>query len=195
MIRVGVTGGIGSGKTHICNIFSRMNIPVYNADTEAKKLADLDPEIKEEIISLLGSGVYTKTGLNRSLLADMIFKDSGLLEKINAIIHPRVAVHFKKWGEEKSHAPYIIQESAILFESKAYTIFDKIIVVFSPDEIRFRRLLQRANMTRERIEAIMSNQISEHEKIRRSDYIVYNDEKQLVIPQVLHIHRKLLELC
>jgi dephospho-CoA kinase len=195
MIRVGVTGGIGSGKTHICSIFFRMNIPVYNADTEAKKLADHDPEIKEEIISLLSRKVYTKTGLNRPLLADMIFRDSGLLEKINAIIHPRVAVHFKKWGDEKSSVPYIIQESAILFESNAYTIFDKIIVVFSPDEIRLRRLLQRENMTSERIQAIMSNQISEQEKIQRADYIVYNDEKQLVIPQVLNIHTKLLELC
>lgn len=195
MIRIGITGGLGSGKSHICGIFLRLKIPVYTADIESKKLTDTDPEIRHEITSAFGSELYTNNGVNRIRLAEIIFTDPSKLKKINAIIHPRVASHFKLWCMQHHNAPYVLHESAIILESGVFRNFEKVITVYSPDEMRLHRVLQRPNMTREKALAIMKNQLPDSEKIKQSDFIIYNDESRLVTPQVLAIHKKLLDIC
>jgi dephospho-CoA kinase len=188
MIKVGITGGIGSGKSLVCEVFARLNIPVYHADLEARKLTDSDPSIRNELTSLLGKTIYSGPTLNRVLMADLVFNDPNLLEKVNAIIHPRVAQHFMLWCNNSMFHPYVIQESAILFESKAYLGFDAVISVSCPEETRIQRVLIRKNMNREKILAVMKNQLPESEIIRRSDYVIDNDGTKLLLPQILRIH-------
>jgi len=194
MIKVGVTGGIGSGKSLVCQVFSVLGIHVYYADAESKKLADSDPEIREKLISIAGSTVYNDAGLNRPILADLIFSNNVLLEKVNRIIHPRVAAHFQKWCVLHAHETYIIHESAILFESGLYKEFDRIIAVTAPKEIRISRILSRTNMSVEKAEEIMKNQLPQEETAERSDYTIINDEFTLLIPQILHLHKIFLSL-
>lgn len=192
MLKVGLTGGIGSGKTIVSKIFHHLDIPVYYADNFAKTLSDTDPEIIEKLSDIFGKDIYTPTGLDRKKLASIIFRDPDALSKVNHIIHPKVREHFFKWCEQYSDKEYIIQEAAILFESGAYKFFDMYITVTAPETLRINRVLSREETTAERIKKIISNQISEDEKIKRSHFVIVNDEKKLVIPQVLLIHEKLL---
>jgi dephospho-CoA kinase len=194
MIKIGITGGIGSGKSLICKVFTRFGIPIYYADDEAHYITDQDPEIRKKIIALTGEHIYSGNELNRQVLAAYIFNDKSLLEQVNRIIHPKVAAHFNDWCTHHTDHPYIIQESAILFESDAYKNFDKIVTVSAPEPIRIRRVLSRKNMTPGKIKAILRNQLDEKEKIDRSHYIVINDNTQLVIPQILHLHQIFLQI-
>jgi dephospho-CoA kinase len=194
MIKVGVTGGIGSGKSLVCEIFSHLGVPVYNADNEARNLTMQDPEIRKELVALLGEQVFEGNKLNRIVMADRIFHDKSLLEQVNQMIHPRVALHFKNWCTQYEELAYVVHESAILFESNTYLGFDRIITVYAPEDIRTGRVMARAGMNKEKIRAIINNQLPEHEKMRRSDYVIFNDEIKLVIPQVLNIHHKLNSL-
>ncbi|HEX2396332.1 MAG TPA: dephospho-CoA kinase [Bacteroidales bacterium] len=192
MIKVGITGGIGSGKSVACRIFSILGVPVYNADAEAKTLTNTDPEIREQLISLAGEAVFTDQSLNRRYLSDLIFNNNELLARVNRIIHPRVEAHFIEWALLHSGSPYLILESAILFESNLYIHFDKIVTVTAPEDIRIRRALTRNNMTVEKIRSIMDSQLPEKEITEKSDYIVINDEKELIIPQILRLHQLFL---
>lgn len=194
MIKIGITGGIGSGKSLVCQIFYILGIPVYYADEEAKKLMISDPDVRKELVELAGTEVYIETGLNRPFLADLIFNNKAMLEKLNRIIHPRIAEHFKKWCLLYTGSPYIIHESAILFESGLSEEFDKIIAVAAPEPIRINRVLSRSNMDRMKIIAIIKNQLPEDDVTKRSDYIINNDDLTLVIPQVLDLHKKFLFL-
>lgn len=189
MIKVGLTGGIGSGKSLICRIFSILEVPVYHADAEAKKLTNEDPEIREQLILIAGPKAYTEQGLNRAYLADLIFNNKVLLDRVNSLIHPKVARHFSEWCTSFVDKPYIIHESAILFKSNFYKSFDKIIAVTAPVSLRETRVLERPNMTREKFRSIMDAQMPEEEMTRRADYVIVNDEKTLVIPQVLELHK------
>jgi len=189
MIKIGITGGIGSGKSLICEVFTRLGVPVYYADDEAHYITDHDPEIREKLISLTGDHVYSGTELNRQVLSAYIFNNKSLLEQVNQIIHPKVVTHFNYWCNHHADHPYIIQESAILFENDAYKYFDKIVTISAPEPIRIKRVLSRKNMTPEKIKAILRNQLDEKEKISRSHYIVINDNRQLVLPQILHLHQ------
>jgi len=189
MIKAGITGGIGSGKSMICRIFAMLNVPGYNADAEARILTDTDPEIRKGLITLAGDHLFQGKSLNRSLLAEYIFQDKSLLEKVNKLIHPRVAAHFADWCSKNADHPYIIQESAILFESGFYRLFDKIVTVSAPENLRIRRVVMRKGMTPEKIKVIIQNQMPEEEKIRRSDYTIINDGKMPVLPQVLKLHQ------
>jgi dephospho-CoA kinase len=195
MIKIGITGGIGSGKTLICEVFKILGSPIYYADDEAHYITDHDPEIRKSIISLTGEHIYAGNELKRQLLAEYIFNDKSLLKQVNRIIHPKVADHFNNWCIHHKHHPYIIQESAILLESDAVKYFDKIVTVSAPEPVRIKRVLSRKNMTPEKIKAILRNQWDEKEKIKRSDYIIINDNKQLVLPQVLHLHQVFLQLA
>jgi dephospho-CoA kinase len=192
MIKVGITGGIGSGKSLICQVFSRLDVPVYNADIESSILSETDPEIKKLLISLLGSNIYSGQSLNKLIMAELIFNDKSLLEKVNQIIHPRVAAHFNEWCAIHAGHRYVIEESALLFESNAYLAFNRIITVTSPEDIRIQRVIRRKNMSHEKIMAIIKNQLPEQEKIVRSHYVIINDDSTLIIPQVLQLHRSFI---
>ncbi|MBN1924725.1 MAG: dephospho-CoA kinase [Prolixibacteraceae bacterium] len=193
MIKVGITGGIGSGKSMICKVYSRLRVPVYYADIEARLLMDYDPEIQQNLETILGAAFFDHGILNRNRMASAIFDDKSLLDKVNKLIHPRVADHFSEWCNRHAGFPYILQESAILFESNAYRNFDKIITVTAPEEIRIQRVIDRENMTPEKVAAIMRNQLPEEEKISRSHHVIVNDGTELVIPQVLKLHNMFKE--
>lgn len=188
MIRVGITGGIGSGKSLICQVFSHLRVPVYYADIEARLLMDYDPEIQQALKAILGTAVFHQGVLDRNRMASVIFRDKSLLDQVNSLIHPRVAAHFLGWCKHHADFPYVIQESAILFESNAFRDFDRIITVTAPEETRIQRVIIRKDMTPEKAAAIIRNQLTEEEKIRRSHHVIVNDGTELVIPQVLKLH-------
>jgi dephospho-CoA kinase len=192
MIKVGVTGGIGSGKSLICQVFSHLGVPVYTADEAAKYLMDHDPEIKKALTGVFGATIYEGGKLNRSKLSGLIFDNPRLLADVNRIVHPGVRHNFSEWCSSFSGVPFVIQESAILFESKSYSLFDFIILVTAPEEIRIQRVLSRPGMTREKILGIMKNQFTEEEKISRSHFVISNDETTLILPLILKIYA---EIC
>lgn len=194
MLTVGITGGIGSGKSTICRIFEVMEVPVFNADAEARRLQNEDPNIRSSMISLFGNEVYNDDGLNRKLVAELVFNNKLLLDQLNKIIHPATLVAFEKWKQDYSSNHYVIKEAAILFESKSNIGLDKIIVVSAAEELRIERIIKRDNISREQIISRMNNQLAEEERIAKADFVIVNDEKSAIIPQVLAVHEKLLAL-
>ncbi|MDL2282419.1 dephospho-CoA kinase [Parabacteroides sp. OttesenSCG-928-G06] len=179
---IGITGGIGSGKTVVATLLQVMGIPVYIADEESKRLTDNSPVIREQLVALFGDSLYTPRGLNRSLLASYIFNDPELLQKVNAIIHPEVNRHFRQWvAEQSSHI--VAMESAILFESGFDRIVDYSLMVYAPLNIRIERACRRGNQSREEIERRIQNQLSDEVKRERADFVIYNDDSQAIIPQ------------
>lgn len=194
MLKVGITGGIGSGKTTVCKVFMLLGVPVYFADDEAKRLLDTSVKVKDSIVETFGENVLAETGcIDRKKLAALVFNNKEELSKLNMIVHPAVAAHFEAWLAENKNAPYMLKEAAILFESNAYKAVDKIITVTAPLELRIQRAMERDGVDRETIVQRINNQLSDDEKIKRSDFVIYNDEQKLVIPQVLHIHEQLLK--
>jgi dephospho-CoA kinase len=191
MIKVGVTGGIGSGKSLICQVFSHLGVPVYIADEAAKNLMDHDPEIIKGLTAVFGATIYEGGKLNRPKLAGFIFDDPKILADVNRIVHPGVRHNFSEWCSSFTSVPFVIQESAILFESNAFSFFDYIILVTAPDEIRIQRVLSRPGMTREKILGIMKNQLPEEEKIVRSHFVIKNDETTLILPHILSIYTEI----
>lgn len=189
MIKVGITGGIGSGKSVVCQVFLKLGAPVYHADSEARQLSETDPEIISELTALLGNDIFMGRTLNRSRMSELIFNDKSLLEKVNQIIHPKVAEQFLLWCRKYAGYAYVIQESAILFESRAFLLFDKTITVTAPEEVRIQRTISRKDMTLEKIRAIMLNQMPEQEKILRSHDVIINDGMKPVLPKILQLHQ------
>ena len=195
MLKVGLTGGIGSGKTTVCNVFRHLGIPVYHADIHAKILSDEDDDIKKALSGLVGEDIYTESGLDRKKLSQMIFVNRSLLQKVNEIIHPKVMDHFSKWIYEHQETNYIIHEAAILFESGMNPLFDKIITVSAPEDIRISRIMKREGVTENDVKNIIKNQWPESRKRDISDYIIINDQKQMILPQILRIHDELASLA
>ncbi|PTX59723.1 dephospho-CoA kinase [Kordia periserrulae] len=189
---VGLTGGIGSGKTTIAKMFHELGVSIYIADIEAKKLMHSSSEIKEELIATFGKKTYIKGKLNRSYLSNIVFNQPEELKKINAIVHPRVGQHFKDWYAERSSEKYIIKEVAILFENGSYKQCDKIITVVAPLETRFERLLQRDETTRAAIQSRMNTQWSDADKIALSDYVIHNEDLENARAQVAKIHDEIM---
>lgn len=190
---IGLTGGIGSGKTTVAKVFKTFNIPVYNSDIEAKKLMNSSSEIKKQLISEFGRKVYLNNSLNKKYLANIIFNDKNKLKIINSIVHPVVKQHFKEWASHKI-SPYTIKENAILFESGMYKDVDFIITVTSPIELRIGRVINRDNSTYEEVNSRIKSQISDQDKINKSDFVIFNDNKQLILPQIIEIHNKILKM-
>jgi len=172
----------------ICRVFSCLGVPVYHADFEAKILTNTDSGIRKSLIDLLGEDIYSGASLDRQKMASLIFNNSGLLHQVNQIIHPKVAAHFLNWSANHSNHRYIIQESALLFESNTYGLFDRIVMIASPEEIRMKRVIRREGMTVETVTSIMQNQMPEEEKVSRSHHVIINDENTLVLPQILKLH-------
>lgn len=194
-LQVGVTGGIGSGKSLVCKIFQQLGVPVYDADTHAKALMTTDGILVSQIKKEFGDLAYQTDGsLNRSWLASNVFSETGKLERLNRLVHPRVAADYELWVERNAGRPYILKEAALLFESGSFKFLDKIIVVSAPEAIRRERVLKRdPHRTVEHFTAIVENQLPEDEKLKRADYLIINDDSTLVIPQVLKLHREFIE--
>jgi len=191
MVVVGITGGIGSGKTTIANYLNSLGIPLYVADREAKALMNRSKIIKRKLTQLFGNEAYKDGKLNRPYLAKKIFNDKSLLNKMNEIIHPKVASHFKRWLK-KQDAPYVLKEAAIIFENNLQANYDYIITVVADEELRIERILKRDDTTRKKIDAIINNQWTDHQKEELADFIVTNNDLDLAKAQALEIHNKLL---
>lgn len=192
MIVVGLTGGIGSGKTTVAKQFELLGIPIYIADEEAKKLMNRSKIIKRKLIELFGNEAYVDNQLNRAFIADIIFKNKEYLQKMNAIIHPRVAKHFNKWMQKQS-APYVLKEVAILFENGGYEFCDYVITVIAPKKLRLSRLLKRDNTTKDKIEAIIKNQWTDEQKVKLSQFVITNEDLENTKKQVVKVHNQLLK--
>lgn len=189
---VGLTGGIGSGKTTVAKMFNDLGVPVFIADVEAKKLMATSKIINRQLKELFGQQAYLEHDLNKPYIANAIFNNKTLLEKMNAIIHPKVASQFKKWIK-KQVAPYVINETAILFENNSYKQYDVIITVTAPKALKIKRLLKRDETTLEKIEAIMENQWTDEEKIRLSHYVIVNSDLEKTRQQVVKIHQQIID--
>ncbi len=192
MIIVGLTGGIGSGKTTVANMFIELGIPIYIADVEAKKLMNSSKVIKRELIQLFGTNAYSDGKINKAFLADKIFNDKDLLVEMNAVIHPKVKTHFKKWIKIQ-RSLYVIYEAAILFENGGYKECDYIITVTAPETVRIQRIIQRDNSTKQSVRAIMDNQWNDAKKVKLSHFVIENKELSQTAKQVKNIHLKILE--
>ncbi len=188
---VGLTGGMGSGKTTVAKMFEALGIPVYIADTEAKKLTVTSRSIRKALIELLGEAAYSNNELNRSFIAQQVFNDNELLQKLNKIIHPKVRSHFKKWLKLQL-APYCVKEAAILFENGGYKECDYMILVTAPEEIRVERIMQRDRSSKEEIILRMQHQWSDEKKAPLADFIIDNSGKDDTARQVLEIHNSIL---
>lgn len=189
-IKVGVTGGIGAGKSTVCEMFMVLGIPVYNADNRAKALMTKDDGLVNDMIDAFGHDSYNEDGsLNRKYLSDRIFHEKSELSKINALVHPRVARDFNIWVDSQSEAPYVIEEAALLFESGSYKAMDKIITVTAPLQQRILRVLLRDyNRSRNQVEEIIQNQMSGKEMVKKADFVIINDDEHFLIDQALEIH-------
>jgi dephospho-CoA kinase len=192
MIRLGITGGIGSGKSTVCDIFAHMGIPVYHADERAKWLVNNEPALQQQIISSFGEKSFEGDSYNRAYIASLVFNDKEKLRKLNAIIHPAVLKDWKDFYEQYQSSPYVMKEAAIMLETGGRDTVDKIVLVYSPLELRIKRLVERDGLDRPAIEARINSQMSEEEKKKLADFIIYNDEEHSLIEQVHTIHQLML---
>lgn len=193
---VGLTGGIGSGKTTVSKVFTSLRIPIYYADDRGKLLMIEDEDLKMAIIEAFGVESYDEAGcLNRSYLAERVFSNPEELQRLNALVHPAVARDFTNWVDQHRSSPYLIKEAALIFEAGSFKALDKVINVSATKMERLERVLLRdVQRSREQVLAIMDKQLSEGERKRRSDYLIDNNGKELVVPQVLKIDHALREL-
>jgi dephospho-CoA kinase len=189
-LQIGITGGIGSGKSLVCKIFQHLGVPVYDADSHAKKLMTTDGILVSGIKKEFGDLAYNADGsLNNVYLANHVFHDEKKLQLLNSLVHPRVANDYMNWVAQNRNSDYLLKEAALLFEAKTNQVLDKIIVVSAPEELRIKRVLNRdKHRTAEQIKEIVEKQMPEDEKLKRADYIIVNDETKPVIPQVLDLH-------
>lgn len=194
-LQVGITGGIGSGKSMVAKIFALLGIPIYDADTEAKKLMTSDEVLMQSIVQAFGEGSYHKDGsLNRAYLAQHVFNNSGSTTLLNSLVHPRVRIHYQNWTQEHAVFPYVIKEAALIYESGSYKQLDKVIAVYAPKSLRIDRTLKRdPQRTKEEVEAIIAKQWDDAIKMEKADYVIYNDDSELVIPQVLLLDKAFRE--
>ncbi|MEN9920061.1 MAG: hypothetical protein RL662_2497 [Bacteroidota bacterium] len=187
MISIGITGGIGSGKSTISNLFKLLAIPVYIADIESKRLTESSPQIKAKLIAAFGADLYQGGKLNKALLASYIFNDAHKLAIANSIIHPEVDRDVEQWLHHQQHHALVAIESAILYESTMDRYTDRVLVVYTPVEQRIQRVIDRDCTTREKVIERMNMQLSDEEKMKRAQDIIYNDETQSLIDQTLKI--------
>ena len=189
MFKVGIAGGIGSGKTTISTIFKVLGVPVFDADTEAKKLMNENVEIKEALIKFFGREIYKDELLDRKMLAKIVFNSKEKLEQLNNIVHPITIKVSNDWALQQN-ASYVIKEAALMFESESYKSVDVVIGVIAPKELRMKRVIQRDKVSAKEVDLRMSKQNDEEITKKKSNYIIINDEQHLIVPQVLELHRK-----
>ena len=190
---IGLTGGIGSGKSTVARLFADLGVPIYIADERAKQLMNTSKVIQRELITLFGNQAYTNNELDRNFIASKIFNDKELLQKMNAIVHPKVGADFERWLK-RQNAVYVIKEAAIIFEHNQQSQYDYIITVTTPMEERVQRVMKRDNKTKAQILAIIDNQLSDEEKIKNSHFVIVNQKLEDTKTQVEILHDKLLKL-
>jgi dephospho-CoA kinase len=191
-LQIGITGGIGSGKSLVCKIFQSLGVPVYDADSHAKILMTTDGILVDQIKKEFGSLSYDEKGnLNRKLLSEVAFNDEAKLQKLNSLVHPRVAYDYDRWLANYVGLRYVLKEAALLFESGSFRTLNKIIVVTAPEQMRVTRVLKRdPQRTEQDVIKIIRNQMTDEEKLKRADFIIKNNETELVVPQVLKLHEQ-----
>jgi dephospho-CoA kinase len=193
MLKVGITGGIGSGKTFICLIFKYLGIPTYHADIESKRLINNDLNLKAAIKKEFGENIYSGEILDRKKLAEIVFANRELLQVINGLVHPVVEQDFERWCN-KQKSLYVLEESAIIFENNLAARFDKTILVTSPEDIRIERVCKRDNVYKKDVLLRIKNQWSDEQKVKLADFVINNDGQNLIISQVMQIHKALCDI-
>jgi dephospho-CoA kinase len=193
MLKIGLTGGIGSGKSTVAKVFETLGIPVYYADDAAKRLMHEDAALQLKIQEQFGEAAYTNGQLNRKYIADIVFTSPEKLELLNSIVHPATLQDAERWMQQQT-TPYAIKEAALIFESGAQEHLDYVIGVYAPTPLRIQRTMQRDGVTREEVIARMDKQIDETIKMRLCDFVVTNNEQELLTPQVVALHQQLLAL-
>ncbi len=191
IIKVGITGGIGSGKTTVAKVFEVLGVPVYYADEAAKRLMNEDEILKDEIQHHFGKECYVEGKLNRKYLSELVFTNDKKLALLNSIVHPATIADAQKWMQQQT-TPYAVKEAALIFESGSQQELDYVIGVFTPIPMRIQRVIKRDQLSREEIKARMDKQMDESIKMRLCDFVITNDEQQMVIPQVIQIHNTIL---
>jgi dephospho-CoA kinase len=191
-MRIGITGGIGSGKSVVAGIFKVLGIPVFDADKEAKQIMQNDPELRRLIIERFGAAAFDEEVLNRKHLASIVFNDPYQLEVLNSLVHPAAIAAADTWATQQK-APYVVKEAALFFEAGSTAGIDYMIGVYAPQHIRLKRAMDRDGVSRDEVLARMNRQIQEEIKMRLCDFVVVNDEQQLLIPQVLKLHEQFLQ--
>jgi dephospho-CoA kinase len=192
-LKIGITGGIGSGKTTVCRIFEKLGIPIYYADDRAKTLMTEDADLIKGVKNLFGNAAYFEDGsLNRQLISETAFSNPLILNALNAIVHPAVRLDGERWHDAQTGAPYTLKEAALHFESGGYKLMDKMICVVAPKELRIERVLGRGGLNRVEIEARIAKQLPDEDKVKQSDFVINNDGIHGLIPQVMAIHQALL---
>jgi dephospho-CoA kinase len=194
MLKIGLTGGIGSGKTTVAKVFELLNVPVYYADEASKRLYHTDAALKAAIIKHFGAEIYVNDLLDRSRLAQLVFDAPEKLELLNTLVHPPTLRDAEQWMTRQA-APYIIKEAALLFETGSAGQLDYIIGITAPVPLRIKRVMDRDNVSREQVQNRMDRQMDETIKLRLCDFIIHNDEQQMVIPQVLQLHGEFLQIA
>lgn len=193
MMIVGLTGGIGSGKSTVAQMFRDLGVPVYDSDAEAKRLMVHSAELKNAIIALLGKDAYTDGTLDRGYIAEKVFTDPGLLEKLNALVHPAVRMDFTQWAE-KQKAPYVIQETALIFENGIQDLYDRILLVTAPLKLRIDRVMDRDGVTEKQILERMEHQLEDDQKENQAHFCIQNIDLKTTRETVEELHQKLLHL-
>ena len=193
MLKVGLTGGIGSGKSIVCQVFKTLGIPIFNADNAAKFLMQHDISLMNEIKKIFGEGIYKNNQLQSTTLANIVFADKQKLQQLNELVHPATIAFANNWINSQN-GPYIIKEAALFFESGTDSEMNIMIGIFAPKELRIKRVLERNSLTIHEVEARIAQQMNEDEKMDRCNFIITNNDLMAVIPQVLLIHQKLLSL-
>lgn len=194
-LRIGITGGIGVGKSTVCQIFERLSVPIYNSDSRAKFLMQNSPALVKDIKDTFGWDAYHRNGdLNREYLSKIVFNNPQKLEELNHIVHPEVGKDYEQWTQEKKTLPYSIKEAALLFESGSYLKLHKVIVVTCPINIRIERIMKRDGVKRDDILKRIQNQMTDRERLSKADFVIYNDGQHSLIEQSIKIHNQILTL-
>ena len=193
MLKIGLTGGIGSGKSTVAKVFEVLGMPVYYADDAAKKLMNEEGSLKQQIQKIFGATAYRNGQLDRKYVADIVFKKPDKLQLLNALVHPATINDAQKWMQ-RQRTSYAIKEAALIFESGAQQQLDYVIGVYAPTPLRIQRTMQRDGITEEEVIARINKQMDENSKMQLCDFVIINDEEQLLIPQVVEVHKKITAL-
>lgn len=192
MLKLGITGGIGSGKSTVCRIFEQLGVPVYNADTRARELIAENLQLRAELVSHFGPEAFADGIYNTVYMAGLVFQDQSKLALLNTIVHPYVFRDWEAFCQEHAASPYVVKEAAIMLETDSRKTVDKVILVYAPAELRLERSMKRDGSSREKVLARMASQMPEEEKLKLADGVIYNDGSKALIPQVLALHKQLI---
>jgi len=192
MYQLGITGGIGSGKTLVCSVLEKLGAAIYNADSEAKKLMSSDTSLINQIKELFGEEAYSGTIVDRAYLARQVFGDPQKLAQLNAVVHPAVRSDFTCWVKSQYDAAYVVEEAAILFESGANRFMNGTVLVHASEKIRIERVVKRDGVDEASVKRRMKHQMADEEKKKLVDHVIYNDDTEMLLPQIISLHEKIL---